>query len=134
MNTEIALDLMLIVLLCTTVGYCVVLDRRLTRLRDGQSEFKELIGTLTAATDKAEASLKELRELTDSTSSALSKNIKAGRELVDELSMITETGNALANRIEITAYRWSGESCQSGRRGSPARREGRRCREGNRKS
>jgi len=100
MTTEIALDLMLIVLLCTTVGYCVVLNKRLTRLRDGQSEFKELVETLTAATDKAETSLKELRELTDATSAELSKNIGTARELADELSMITESGNALANRIE----------------------------------
>jgi len=100
MTTEIALDLMLIVLLCTTVGYCVVLNRRLTRLRDGQSEFKELVETLTAATDKAQASLKDLRELTDTTSAELSKNIRTARELADELSMITESGNALANRIE----------------------------------
>ena len=98
MTTEIALDLMLIVLLCTTVGYCVVLNRRLTRLRDGQSEFKELVETLTAATDQA--SLKDLRELTDTTSAELSKNIRTARELADELSMITESGNALANRIE----------------------------------
>ena len=41
-----------------------------------------------------------MRELANSTSAALSKNIKSGRELADELSMITESGNALANRIE----------------------------------
>ncbi len=100
MTTEIALDLLLIILLVTTIGYCVVLNRRLTRLRDGQSEFKALVDTLTAATDKAQRSLTELRELTEVGSAELSKNIAAGREVADELSMITETGNALAGRLE----------------------------------
>ena len=34
---------LLIALLATTVGYCAVLNRRLTRLRDGHSEFKALV-------------------------------------------------------------------------------------------
>jgi hypothetical protein len=100
MTPEIILDLLLIGLLGTTVGYCAVLNRRLTRLRDGHSEFKALVETLTAATDKAQASLKDLRELTESTSKTLSANVTAGRELADELAMITESGNALAERIE----------------------------------
>ena len=100
MTPEIALDLMLIVLLAATVGYCVVLNARLGRLRDGQAEFKELVDTLTAATDKAQTSLKELRSLTETASLTLSKNIKSARELADELAVITESGGALAERLE----------------------------------
>lgn len=100
MTPEIALDLLLILLLAATVGYCVVLNARLGRLRDGQAEFKGLVDTLTAATDKAQTSLRELRALTETASETLSKNIKSARELSDELSVITESGNALAQRLE----------------------------------
>jgi hypothetical protein len=100
MTPEIVLDLLLIGLLGTTVGYCAVLNRRLTKLRDGHSEFKALVETLTAATDKAQTSLKDLRELTESASKSLSDNIETGRKLADELSVITESGSALAERIE----------------------------------
>jgi hypothetical protein len=100
MTPEIILDLLLIGLLGTTVGYCAVLNRRLTRLRDGHSEFKALVETLTTATDKAQSSLKDLRELTENASKTLSGNIDTARKLADELSVITESGNALAERIE----------------------------------
>ena len=77
-----------------------MLNRRLTRLRDGHSEFKALVETLTTATDKAQSSLKDLRELTENASKTLSGNIDTARKLADELSVITESGNALAERIE----------------------------------
>jgi Domain of unknown function (DUF6468) len=103
MTPEIALDLLLILLLCATVGYCVVLNARLGRLRDGQAEFKDLVDTLTAATDKAQASLRDLRELTETAAETLSTNIRSARELADELSLITESGNAVAQRFEARA-------------------------------
>lgn len=100
MTVGLILEGLVAVLLVTTVYYCVILNRRLTKLRDGQDEFMSLVVELNEATRRAQNSVEDLKSLTAETGKELEERVAAGRVLADELAMITEAGNNLANRLE----------------------------------
>jgi biopolymer transport protein ExbB/TolQ len=100
MNFEIYVDFVLVLLLAATVVYCFVLNRRIGSLRRAQGEFETLLQKFTQATQQAEVSLAKLHQAGDEIGADLERKINDGRDLHDELSIITQTGNGLADRIE----------------------------------
>ncbi len=98
---EFWLEVLLAVLLALTVGYCFVLDRKLGALRKAQGSFESLLADFSQATDRAENSVTALRRASGELAAELDEKLEAGRTLGDELTMITQSGNALAERIEI---------------------------------
>ena len=100
MNLELYIDILLSALLAATIFYCVLLNRRLTAMRDAQNEFEALIREFGQATRQAEASLVNLRQAGEEVGANLDTMIGSGRDLYDELKIITESGNVLADRIE----------------------------------
>ena len=53
MNFAFLLDIVIAILLVTTIAWCVVLNRRLGGLRKNQSELATLIAELNLATSRA---------------------------------------------------------------------------------
>jgi hypothetical protein len=100
MTMGFMLDVVVAVLLVVTVGYCWQLNRRLRNLRQGREELAALVGQLTQATMRAESSIGALKIAAKEASGNLEDNISTAKSLRDELAMITETGNNLANRLE----------------------------------
>jgi Domain of unknown function (DUF6468) len=100
MPIEMILEVMVAVLLVVTVVYCAMLDRRLKALRSGQDGLKAIIQGLDGATRRAQASIGELRAAGEATGLALSAHTTKGRALSDELQIMIEAGNALADRLE----------------------------------
>lgn len=100
MTVGLILEALVAVLLVATVYYCVILNRRLTKLREGQEEFTALVADLNEATRRAQNSVQDLKSSTIETGRELEERVSSARVLVDELAMITEAGNNLANRLE----------------------------------
>jgi|GEM_PF-1319064 len=100
MNMGFMLDVVIAVLLVVTVVYCWRLNQRLSTLRQGREELAALVGQLTQASMRAETSIGTLKAAAKEAGSALEEKIGAATSLRDELAMITETGNNLANRLE----------------------------------
>jgi len=100
MTVGLLLEGLVAVLLVATIYYCVILNKRLSKLRDGQDEFTGLVQELNDSTRRAQNSFEDLKSLTNDTGKKLDEQIAAGQLLLDELSMITESGNNLANRME----------------------------------
>lgn len=92
------------VLLLVTIGYCVVLNRRLKRLRADESSLRETIAELVRATSIAEQAIEGLkgtvvecdRDLTnklrqaDRFSRSIEKQVELGGKVLSRLSRITE--------------------------------------------
>jgi hypothetical protein len=97
---EFWLEVLLAVLLALTVGYCFVLDRKLGTLRKAQGSFESLLADFTQATERAENSVTALRRASSELAAELDEKLEAGRALGDELTTITQSGDALAERIE----------------------------------
>ena|SRR5690606_4992662 len=100
MTMGFMLDVVIAVLLVVTVVYCWRLNQRLSTLRQGREELAALVTQLTQATMRAEGSISTLKGAAKEATQGLEENISAARALRDELALITETGNNLANRLE----------------------------------
>jgi hypothetical protein len=100
MTMGFMLDVLIAVLLVVTVAYCWRLNQRLSTLRQGREELAALVNQLTQATMRAEGSIGALKIAAKEATGGLEENIGTARALRDELALITETGNNLANRLE----------------------------------
>lgn len=100
MNLELIGQGVLAILLLLTIGYCAVLERRLRSIRSAHQEMQGLLEQFGTATLQAQRGIGSLREAAQDISAELQGDIDTARELRDELRLITQTGNTLADKIE----------------------------------
>ena len=96
LTVEIALSLLLV----ATLVYCALLERRLTALRKGQDGLRDIIADLNAAITNAGASMRMLKAAASGAAEALDARVGNARNLIDELSLLTASGERIAARIE----------------------------------
>ena len=99
MNLTLSVELTLIALLAATLIYCILLERKLSALRDGQDGLKETIGELNGAIAAAGSSMRALKAAANETSTTLDEKLTRAASLIDELSVITSSGERIAERI-----------------------------------
>ena len=97
------LELALEVLLAFTLVYCVILERRLSAVRKGQEGLKRHIGELNMAIAGAGASLRALKTAAGEAAHTLDERLKRARLHIDELSVLTASGERIAQRMESAA-------------------------------
>jgi hypothetical protein len=97
------LELGLEVLLALTLCYCIVLERRLAAVRRGQEGLKTHIGELNMAISGAGASLRALKAAAGEAAATLDERLKRARLHIDELSVLTASGERIASRMEGAA-------------------------------
>ena len=102
-NLTLYLELGLDVLLAFTLCYCVVLERRLAAVRKGQEGLKTTIGELNMAIAGAGASLRALKSAAGEAAVNLDERLKRARLHIDELSVLTASGERIAQRMESAA-------------------------------
>ena len=100
MSFSIAVEIVLILLLGATLGYCAVLERRLSALRKGQDGFKDTIAELNQAITTAGVSMRLLKSSVSESAETLDERLSRARGLSDELALLTSSGERIAQRIE----------------------------------
>lgn len=103
MTLPMILELTLTVLLAATLVYCIVLERRLSAVRKGQEGLKTMIGELNAAIAGAGASLRALKAAAGGAAETLDDRLRRARALADELSLLTSSGERIAERFDRVA-------------------------------
>jgi hypothetical protein len=93
---EVALE----ILLAATLGYCILLERRLAAVRKGQEGLSRTIGELNMAIAGAGASLRALKSAAGEAASTLDERLKRARLHIDELAVLTGSAERIADRIE----------------------------------
>lgn len=96
MSFSLVLDIIVAVLLVVTIGYAVVLNRRLRGLRRDKEELAKLSGSFGEATMRASESIGLLRATADE----LRSRIDGAQELRDDLQFLIERGGGTADRLE----------------------------------
>ena len=96
-------ELVLEVLLAATLVYCIVLERRLAAVRRGQDGLSRTVGELNMAIAGAGASLRALKAAANESASSLDDRLKRARLHIDELSVLTASGERIATRMESAA-------------------------------
>ncbi|MDB5735488.1 MAG: hypothetical protein JWP16_828 [Alphaproteobacteria bacterium] len=102
-NLTLYLEIALEVLLAFTLGYCVLLERRLAAVRKGQEGLSRTIGELNMAIAGAGASLRALKSAAGEAAQTLDERLKRARLHIDELSVLTASGDRIAARMESAA-------------------------------
>jgi hypothetical protein len=118
MNHSLIIDVITIVVMSVAVFYAARLNRALMRARDGRSELAQLITSLTDAHKNAEGAIRGMKATAADYDAALQRQITVSRGLIDELALINESSNALANRLERLA-----PLARGGYEGTPYRAE-----------
>ena len=83
------IEILLIGLLGLTVGYCMVLNKRLARLRSSQQDLRQIITELSTATQTAERAIRGLKVTTEEADLRLTDKLHKAQLLARELSVLT---------------------------------------------
>jgi phage shock protein A len=100
LSLSLIVEIALSALLTATLVYCIVLERKLAALRKGQDGLKQTIAELNSAIVSAGSSMRMLKSAAASASETLDERLTRARSLVDELSLLTASGERIADRID----------------------------------
>ncbi|MEI9990224.1 MAG: DUF6468 domain-containing protein [Rhizomicrobium sp.] len=100
MNFGLIVELALTGLLAVTLVYCIVLERRLAAVRRGQEGLKSTIGELNGAIANAGGSMRALKAAASGAAETLDERLSRARAIIDELSLLTTSGERIAERFD----------------------------------
>lgn len=100
---SLIVELALCGLLAVTLIYCIVLERRLAAVRKGQDGLQSVVGELNGAITNAGASMRALKATTAGAAETLDERLARARNLIDELSLLTASGERIAERFDRAA-------------------------------
>jgi len=87
------------VLLATTIGYCMILNVRLSRLRTDREQLQKMVTDLVGATDLAKQAISGLREAAEECDLTLSARLDAAERFTVDLAHHVNAGHAVMERI-----------------------------------
>jgi hypothetical protein len=99
LNISLLVEIGLSVLLFATIVYCAILERKLSALRKGQDGLKDTIAKLNEAIVAAGSSMRMLKSTAAGAAEALDERIARSRSIADELSILTASGDRIAERM-----------------------------------
>lgn len=100
MLLSLILDIAVLVGLGFTIYYCIRLSKSLNNFRQYRQEFNTLLQELSRNIEKAQNAVADLKDNSFEAGEDLQKVINNSRNLADELRLMNDMGNALANRLE----------------------------------
>lgn len=107
---DLAVEGLVAVLLVLTIGYCIVLDKRLKRLRADEADLRATISELLTATEIAERAIVGLKETTTDADRTLAQRLREAEFFSQEIGRELGEGEKLLNRIiRITEAARGGE-------------------------
>lgn len=104
-SVGIVLDIMILVMLIATIIYAIRLTGYLKRFKNSRAELEGVIKELSVHVNKAEKAMADLSEAVDISDHDLKDRMNRANKMFDELEMVVQTGDALANRLESLAIR-----------------------------
>jgi hypothetical protein len=87
------------VLLVMTIGYCMLLNRRLAKLRSNESSFKVTIAELITATENAERAIAGLKIAVRDSNETLGARLRSSETVRSDLEKELERGEGVLARI-----------------------------------
>ena len=97
---SVAIDVVVAILLVATIVYAIVLNRKLTALRNAKAEMDSTLARFAESTSKAASGIEALKAHAQVSGSALDSIVTRAHSLTDDLTFLIERGSNLANRLE----------------------------------
>ena len=101
--TGLAIESLVAVLLLLTIGYCILLNKRLKRLKADEHSLKATIGELITATEIAERAIGGLKHTVRDVNENLGSQITAATQLSAHLKLQLAEGEAVVGRLSRIA-------------------------------
>jgi hypothetical protein len=95
----LVIESLVAILLGLTIGYCIVLNKRLARLRSDESAMRGTIGELITATEFAERAINNLRNIARETNDTLGEGLRSAKDVTRNLDDQIDRGAEVLNRI-----------------------------------
>src|SRR5207237_10517312 len=99
----IAIESLVAVLLILTIGYCMLLNKRLKRLKADEHSLKATIGELITATEIAERAIGGLKHTVRDVNENLGSQLAAATEMSAHLKHQLAEGDAVIRRLSKIA-------------------------------
>jgi hypothetical protein len=99
----IVIEALVAVLLVVTIGYCMLLNKRLLRLKADEQSLKATIGELITATEIAERAIGGLKHTVRDVNENLGEQIAAATDLSERLIRQLAEGDAVLGRLSRIA-------------------------------
>jgi hypothetical protein len=99
---EWLLEIALVGLLAATLFHALRLERALGILKRDRAALDQLVAGFNASTRQAEAGVDRLRGALDGAGRQISRQIEAGNNLKDDLQLLIERGEKLADLLDAT--------------------------------
>ncbi|MCA0366748.1 MAG: DUF6468 domain-containing protein [Proteobacteria bacterium] len=93
------IELMVVGLLCVTIGYCIVLDKRLRAVRADEAMMRKTVVELSGATERAERAIESLRATLGETDRTLAERLRVAERYTADLEDQIRTGDEVLGRI-----------------------------------
>lgn len=103
LNIGILVEAFVSILLLITIGYCLVLNRRLKMLRADEATLKGTIAELTTAAARAESAIAGLKVAAGDTESALTDRTREANDLARRLAENVAAGEDVMERLSAVA-------------------------------
>jgi uncharacterized protein YhaN len=105
LTLSLALDVLIIVLLIATIIYAARLSLHLKKFRNARAEMDDVVKDLSRQINKADKAVNGLNTTVTNSSEELQLKMDNAKAMFDELDMVVQSGDALANRLEELAVR-----------------------------
>jgi len=101
--TGLIFDIAILAALAATIFYARRLSKQFNAMQADRKAFEQLIANLNIASSRAEAATKALKEAAQQGGDQLQDRINKARELSDELEIMVQAGDNLAERLQELA-------------------------------
>lgn len=98
-NLGMVIELMVVGLLCVTIGYCMLLDRRLRAMRQDEQVMRKTVLELGLATERAERAIDSLRHTLGDCDRTLAERLRVAERYTSDLEEQIRSGDDILNRI-----------------------------------
>lgn len=111
---ELAPDLLVAFLLVLTTTWCVLLHRRLGRLRIERRDIETFVGAVDKATRQAEAAIGGIRAAAAEAQRTLGAEQEAAQQRAAELTRLLDSGGRMARRLETSLHQGARTMAEDG--------------------
>lgn len=99
-TVPVLLDILLIILLVATIAYCVSLSRKLSVMRDAQSELSKVAMQFDQAIVRSKLGIEELKNAGEKVGVSLQREMQEAVLLLDEMKLINASSSRIADRLQ----------------------------------
>lgn len=98
-NMGMVIELIVVGLLAVTIGYCMMLDRRLRAMRQDEQIMRKTVVELGSATERAERAIDSLRHTLGDCDRTLAERLRVAERYAADLEEQIRSGDDVLNRI-----------------------------------